>query len=141
MLLTPVVPAHFAGDPIEIPVDREDLWPVPPPEIARQLWFDTAPEAHLDSIYERLQPESSQAVWEATRWAAEVATDALDVPVLVVAGARDKLTPPEVVTALAEGISATLITLEHTGHGITFDPSWPQLCDQTDSQVRRSLQE
>jgi pimeloyl-ACP methyl ester carboxylesterase len=37
VLLTPVVPARFGGVPIEVPVDREGLWPVPPPEVARQL--------------------------------------------------------------------------------------------------------
>jgi pimeloyl-ACP methyl ester carboxylesterase len=130
VLLTPVVPARFGGVPIEVPVDREGLWPVPPPEVARQLWFDTAPEAHLATIYNRLQPESSQAVWEATRWTAELAVDTLDVPVLVVAGSRDQLTPPEVVAGLAEGIGAALVTLDGVGHGVAFDPAWPALCER-----------
>jgi pimeloyl-ACP methyl ester carboxylesterase len=130
VLLNPVVPARFGGAAIEVPVDREALWPVPRPEIARQLWFDTAPEAHLATIYNRLQPESSQAVWEATRWTAELAVDTLDVPVLVVVGARDQLTPPEVVAGLAEGIGAALVTLDGVGHGVVFDPGWPALCER-----------
>jgi pimeloyl-ACP methyl ester carboxylesterase len=136
VLLSPVVPARFGGAPIEVPVDREGLWPVPPPEIARQLWFETAPEAHLATIYNRLQPESSQAVWEATRWTAELAVDALDVPVLVVVGARDQLTPPDVVADLATGIGADLVTLDDVGHGVVFDPGWPVLCERIDGWLR-----
>lgn len=129
VLLTPVVPARFGGAPIEVPLDRAGPWPVPPPEIARQLWFDTAPDALAATIYDRLQPESPQAVWEATRWTAELAVDTLDVPVMVVAGARDQLTPPDVVAGLAEGIGATLVTLDGVGHGVVFDPGWPALCE------------
>jgi pimeloyl-ACP methyl ester carboxylesterase len=136
VLLSPVVPARFGGAPIEVPVDREGLWPVPPPEIARQLWFDAAPEAHLATIYDRLQPESPQAVWEATRWTVELALDALDVPVLVVVGARDQLTPPDVVAGLAEGIGAAFITLDGVGHGVAFDPGWPALCERIDGWLR-----
>jgi pimeloyl-ACP methyl ester carboxylesterase len=138
VLLAPVVPARFAGDPIEVPVDHESLWEVPPLALARQLWFDTAPESHAEAIYSRLRQESPRAVWEATRWTAELAVDTLEIPVLVVAGAHDTLTPPDVVAKLAKGIAADLITLEDVGHGMVFDPSWPVLCERINNWLLSS---
>jgi pimeloyl-ACP methyl ester carboxylesterase len=133
VLLSPVVPAKFGGAVVDIPVDLDSLWQLPPPEVARQLWYETAPEEHVDTIYRQLQPESSRAVWEATRWTAEVAVDGLDIPVLVAVGTRDQLTPPDTVASLAEGIGATLITLDGVGHGLPFHPGWPALCQQIDT--------
>lgn len=135
VLLAPVVPARFAGDPVELPVDPDQLWGPPPLDVAAHLFFDGAAPAEHEAIYAQLQPESPAAVWEATRWTAEVDLDAISVPVLVIVGDRDELTPAQVVSSLAGGIGAELVVLDGVGHGLSFDPSWTDQCERIDQWI------
>jgi pimeloyl-ACP methyl ester carboxylesterase len=137
VLLTPVVPRAFGGAPIDIPVDFDTPWGPPPPDLARQLFYSGADDATASAYYQRLVPESPQAVWEATRWTVELELSPLRMPTLVVAAEADLLVPAEYVLAMAEGIGAESILLPGVGHGVTLDPGWPRLAAQIESWLTR----
>lgn len=141
VLLAPVVPERFAGAPVELPIDVDQPWGPPPLDITAHLFFDGAPAAEHEAIYAQLQPESPTAVWEATRWTATVDVDAITVPVLVITGDKDELTPVDIVSSLAEGIGAELVTLSGVGHGLSFDQSWIDQCARIDSWASKILNE
>ncbi|MEV6140378.1 alpha/beta fold hydrolase [Nocardia sp. NPDC051990] len=141
VLLTPVVPVQFAGAVVDLPVDLTVPWQAPPPDIARKLFYGGASEADGDAIYAKLQAESPRAVWEATRWMVDVDVERVTVPVLVIAGETDQLTPADLVSDLARGIGADLITLPSVDHGVTFDPSWPAVRARIDAWISDVLGE
>ncbi|MGC5626913.1 alpha/beta hydrolase [Georgenia sp. Z1344] len=128
VLLTPVVPRSCAGEPIPLEIDATSLWGPPPPDEARELFFRDAPAETWEEIYARLQPESPTACWQATRWEADVDESLVSVPVLVLAGEQDMLTPADTVVGLARRLGADHLVLEGAGHGLTFDPRWPTWC-------------
>lgn len=127
VLLTSVVPHAFGGAPIEVPVNFEAPWGPPPPDVAHQMFYSGVDAATAAALYQRLQPESPQAVWEATRWTVELDLSRLRAPTFVVAAEADPLVPAQYVLAMAEGIEAESILLPHVGHGVTLDPGWPRL--------------
>ncbi|MDR6972910.1 alpha/beta fold hydrolase [Leifsonia shinshuensis] len=141
VLLTPVVPSQFAGATIELPVDLSAPWGPPPPPVAQRLFYDGAPEREWGEIYAQLQPESPRAVWEATRWTAEVDTGTVTMPTLVVAAQQDELCPADVVSSLARGLGAELITLAHSGHGVTFGLAWAELQERIENWISDVLGE
>ena len=139
VLLTPVAPRAYGGAAIDLEIDPGRLWGPPPPEIARQLFYSGVDDAAAAAYYERLQPESPTAVWQATRWTAEVEVSTVRAPALVVSGDDDVLTPPELVRALGRGLGAEQISLPGAGHGVTLDPGWPQLCERIDAWLHSAL--
>ncbi|WP_285362879.1 alpha/beta fold hydrolase [Microbacterium sp. LMC-P-041] len=141
VLLAPVAPEAFAGAPVELPIDSNKPWPPPPLDVAAHLFFQGAPSAEHETIYARLQPESPTAVWEATRWTALVNVDAITVPVLVITGDSDELTPVDIVSSLARGIDAELVVLPGVSHGLSFDPSWNEQCARIHSWISRAVSE
>lgn len=132
-LLTPVVPRQFGGAAVELDIDPDQPWGPPPPDVARQLFYAGLDDAAAAACYARLQPESPAAVWQATRWTAEVDVSAVRVPALVVAAEDDRLVPADYVLALAAAMGAEQIRLPGVGHGVTLDPGWPQLCLRIES--------
>lgn len=128
VLLTPVVPRQFGWRPIELDVEFDRPWGPPHPETARQLFYSDVAGVTASRCYERLQPESPAAVWQATRWTAEIDVSRVQAPTLVVAAGQDALTPPDYVLALARSIAADEILLPGVGHGVTLDPGWRELC-------------
>ncbi|PZG14317.1 alpha/beta hydrolase [Nonomuraea aridisoli] len=138
VLLTPVVPEKFGGAAIELEVDADAPWGPPPPEVARQLFYSGVDEATAAACYERLQPESPAAVWQATRWTAEVDISAVRAPALVVAAEADLLVPADYVLSLADGLGAEQILLPGVGHGVTLDPGWPQLAERIETWLSKA---
>ncbi|NYI91676.1 pimeloyl-ACP methyl ester carboxylesterase [Amycolatopsis endophytica] len=139
VLLAPVVPRQYALNPIEIEVDPERPWNPPDPETARMLFYSGVDDETAAALYPKLQAESPAAVWQATRWTAEVNVATVRAPVLVVAAENDVLTPAEYVLALAEGLGAEHILLPGVGHGVTLDPGWPQLAERIDAWLSSVL--
>lgn len=122
VLLAPVLPAGHVDAPVEVPVDPEEPWGPPPPEAARQLFYSGVDDADAELHFSRLQSESPAAVWQATRWTAELPTDELTVPALAFGAEQDMLVPPAGVQHLAESMGADYVLLPATGHGLTLDP-------------------
>ncbi|MGW4488066.1 alpha/beta hydrolase [Amycolatopsis sp. NPDC004368] len=139
VLLAPVVPAQHATVVIELPVDPAAPWGPPDPETARTLFYSGVDDETAAALYPRLQPESPAAVWQATRWTAEVDVSAVRAPVLVVAAEKDLLTPADYVLALGEELGAERILLPDVGHGVTLDPGWPQLAERIETWLAEVL--
>lgn len=132
VLLAPVVPAGVAPEPVDIPVDSGSPWQLPPPEAARQLFYDAASDADADRFYPQLQAESPAAVWQATRWTANLPLEPpAGLPILTVAAEHDHLVPAEAVRALAQALGADHLHLPGQGHGLTLNPVHEQVCEHT----------
>jgi pimeloyl-ACP methyl ester carboxylesterase len=65
VLLTPGVPSAYAGQPVEVPVDRNALWGPPPPDVARGLFYSGVDDEAAARYHSMLQPESPEAVHQA----------------------------------------------------------------------------
>jgi pimeloyl-ACP methyl ester carboxylesterase len=138
-LLTPVVPQQFGAAPVELPVDLSAPWGPPPPEVARQLFYSAVDDRTAQAHYERLVPESPQAVWDATRWTVPVDVSAIGAPAYVVAAEHDRLVPPEYVRALATGMDGEFRFLPGQGHGVTLDPVWRDVAAGVETWLRATL--
>jgi pimeloyl-ACP methyl ester carboxylesterase len=128
VLLTPVLPAGFGADHIQLAVDPTSMW-MPPPEIIKPTWWAGVTDDEAQRYASLLVPESPRAVLEATRWLCEVSISDVQTPALVVAAGADLLVPAE-VKWLAKAIGATFVLLENEGHGILFNPVWEQVTTQ-----------
>jgi pimeloyl-ACP methyl ester carboxylesterase len=108
VLLAPGVPSNVGAARIELPIgDMNTPWGPPPPDVARQMFFqglDDAQAAHFNAL---LVPESPLRVYELTRWSLAIDATKLTAPILIVSGALDLLTPPETGAALAALYGAT----------------------------------
>lgn len=129
VLLAPVVPGRFATAPLDYDLDLTRPWDPPPPPVARQLFYSGVDDATAEKYYALLQPESPAAVWQATRWSADVDVANVRAPALVVAASEDLLVPPDYVRALGRALGAREIVREGVGHGLTLDPGWEQLAE------------
>ncbi|WP_326834757.1 alpha/beta hydrolase [Amycolatopsis rhabdoformis] len=139
VLLAPVVPRPHGPEALELPVDHDQPWGPPDAETSRTLFYSGVDDETAAALYPRLQPESPAAVWQATRWTAEVDVAAVQVPALVVGAEKDLLTPPDYVFSLAGELDADKILLPGVGHGVTLDPGWPRLAEQIDAWLTKVL--
>ena len=137
VLLTPVVPRSCASAALEMPIDMDQLWQVPPIEITRGLFFSGVDDDSASEIYSKLQAESPKAVFEATRFVTDVEVERLTVPSFVVAAEDDQLVPAGYVTSLASAINAETVTLPGAGHGVPHDEGWPALAQQIDAWLTK----
>lgn len=135
VLLTPVLPAGFGADPIELPVDPTSMW-TPPPALIEPTWWEGVTDEESRRYTSLLVPESPRAVLEATRWLCEVNTSEIDAPALVFGASADRLIPAE-VELLAKSINATFILLDGEGHGIPLNPVWAQVAAQISEWLSR----
>jgi pimeloyl-ACP methyl ester carboxylesterase len=115
-LFAPVVPAAVGADPVPMEVDLTQLFPVPPFEVAKGMFFSTMTDAEAQPYYTKLQPESSQTVWESARRNVPVNLAAVRAPTLAVAAGADTLTPPTDIEKLANMMDATYLEYPGIGH-------------------------
>lgn len=127
VLLAPGVPSAYAGPPVEVPVDRNSLWGPPPPDVARSLFYAGVDDDTAARYHRMLQPESPEAVYQATRWTVDLDLTSLRGPILVVTAEADPLVTVESHAAMAADIGADRIVLPGAGHGVALDPGWPDL--------------
>jgi len=119
VLLTPVVPSNVGATPHELPIgDMDAPWGPPPPDVARQMFFQGLDDMQAAHFYALLVPESPLRVYEATRWSLAVDATKLTAPILIVSGALDILTPPETGAALAALYGATYQLEPAHGHNV-----------------------
>ena len=119
VLLTPVVPSNVGATPHELPIgDMDAPWGPPPPDVARQMFFQGLDDMQAAHFYALLVPESPLRVYEATRWSLAVDATKLTAPILIVSGALDILTPPETGAALAAIYGATYQLEPAHGHNV-----------------------
>jgi pimeloyl-ACP methyl ester carboxylesterase len=87
VLLTPVVPSNVGATPHELPIgDMDAPWGPPPPDVARQMFFQGLDDMQAAHFYALLVPESPLRVYEATRWSLAVDATKLTAPINVAYG-------------------------------------------------------
>lgn len=124
VLLAPVVTAEHADVPVEVPVNFDEPWARPPLDVAQQMFFGDVGPDEAKAYHAQLEPESPAAVWQATRWTAELPLENLrGLPVLAFGAGRDQLVPAVAVRSLATALKADYHELPDAGHGLTLDPS------------------
>ncbi|BAU49376.1 alpha/beta hydrolase [Sulfurifustis variabilis] len=93
------------------------------------------PEAERRKLYERFVYESGRAIFEIGFWpldsrrAANVDASKVDCPVLVLAGAQDRITPASVVRKVARRYQAVATYKEYDGlaHWLVGEPGWEEV--------------
>ena len=119
VLLTPVVPSNVGATPHELPIgDMDAPWGPPPPDVARQMFFqglDDMQAAHLNSL---LVPELPLRVTRRRAGRLPSTRRNSTAPILIVSGALDILTPPETGAALAALYGATYQLEPAHGHNV-----------------------
>jgi len=101
VMIAPVVPAEVNAQDIQLEVNLTQPFLVPPFEQVKPLFFSTMSDTEAMVYYTQLQAESSQAVWEATRWTVSVNLSPINMPSMAVAADADFLTPPSIISTLA----------------------------------------
>lgn len=116
VLMAPVPPVPVDAAPTELPVDFTMPFPVPPFEQAKAMFWQGLDDEHALPLYERLEPESPRAVWEATRYTQFVDLDAVDCPALMVAAELDTLIPASSTEDLGRLLAGYLVRVPNVGH-------------------------
>jgi pimeloyl-ACP methyl ester carboxylesterase len=139
-LVTPVVPAQVDPPPIPVPLDLTVPWTARSLPVAKTMFFSTMTDAEAAEWYARLEPESPQAVWEATRWTVPVDLAAVRARTLVIGAGADSLTPAEHVQELATLMDARYLVYPDLGHTevLVKDPGWQQVATDVEEWLRAS---
>jgi len=103
--------------------------------IAAANALDLLDESERDAVFARFVPESGLATFETLHWffdlkrATYVDARALTCPILCVAGARDRINPPETVRRLAQRYHgrARYEELKDRSHWLIGEPGWQKL--------------
>jgi pimeloyl-ACP methyl ester carboxylesterase len=104
---------------------------------AQYAMMELLPAGERKEIYDRLVYESGRAIAEIGFWfldphnASAVDRSRITCPVLVVAGAHDRLTPASIVRRIAERYRAVSTYTEFPDHGhwVLGEPGWEQIAD------------
>lgn len=116
VLLAPVLPTQVGAPVIPLTVDLSNLYPVPSFADVKTLFYQTMTDAEVQPHYIRLQAESSQAVWEATRWSVSFNLNAITMPVLCLGAGSDILVPAQYVQQLSTMLVHGEYSQFATGH-------------------------
>jgi pimeloyl-ACP methyl ester carboxylesterase len=138
-LLAPVPPAEVGAEIVPMVVDRSQLFPVPPFDMARAMFYPTMTGDEAHSYYTRLQPESSQLVWESAQRNISVDLDAVRAPVLTIAAGEDRLTPSRDIQRLAKLLDATHLDYPDLGHCdlLLRSGGWQQVASDIEAWLPR----
>ena len=97
--------------------------------------------------FDKLGYESGRVVLETGLWpldstkASKVDPSKITCPVLILAGAEDKITPASVIRKIANKYAAVAVykELEHHGHAVLAEPGWEEIVDYTSIWLEKVL--
>ena len=124
VLLAPVVSIEAGVDSIDLAIDEDQVWPVPPFDVARRLFFDGLDNGQAEHFYSLLCPESPRCVYEATRFTVSVNYRNINCPILALGAEHDLLVPSGYVRVLAELSGADFRLVPGRGHNLLLEPNW-----------------
>jgi pimeloyl-ACP methyl ester carboxylesterase len=124
VLIAPVVSIEAGVDSIDLPIEEGQVWPVPPFDVARRLFFGGLDNDESEYFYSLLCPESPRCVYEATRFTVSVNYKNIRCPILALGAEHDLLVPPSYVRALAELSGADFRLVPGRGHNLLLEPNW-----------------
>lgn len=107
----------------------------PQRQIAAKTALEFVPDAERARVLDQLVPESGQAMFEVLHWmldlhrASHVNARAIAGPILCLAGAQDRINPPETVRRIARRYDgrARYEKLSGHGHWLTGEPGWEKI--------------
>jgi pimeloyl-ACP methyl ester carboxylesterase len=126
VLLAPVVSIETEVDSIDLAVEHGQVWPVPPFDVARQLFFDGLDDEQAKHFYSLLCSESPKCVYEATRFTISVNYKSIHCPIFALGAEHDRLVPPDYVRALANLSGADFHVVPGRGHNLLLEPKWKE---------------
>ncbi|MDO8787343.1 MAG: alpha/beta hydrolase [Sulfuritalea sp.] len=102
------------------------------------------PESEQKQTYEKFVYESGRAAFEIGYWpfdsrgASRVDASRVTCPVLVIAGARDRITPASVVRKVARKYAtvSTYKEFENHSHWVVAEPGWQEVAEYADSWLK-----
>lgn len=100
--------------------------------------LDRFPKAECEDVFKRFVPESGRATFEVLHWgldmrrASEVDARKVACPLLFLAGAADRISPPGTVERAAALYKdrARCETLAGMSHWLVGEPGWETVCDR-----------
>jgi pimeloyl-ACP methyl ester carboxylesterase len=116
VLLTPVVPSQVGAATVPLTVDLSTLFPVPSFTDAKSWFYQTMSTTEAQPHYARLQPESSQAVWESSRWTVSLNLNTITMPILCIGAGADTIVPAQYVQQLSTMLSNSEYAQYPIGH-------------------------
>lgn len=117
VLIAPVVPTQVGAATVPLTVDLSRLYPAPTTVTeAKSLFYQTMTDAEAQPHFARLRSESSQAVWEATRWTISLNLPTITMPILCVGATADTIVPPQYVQTLSGMLSNSQYAEFPVGH-------------------------
>jgi pimeloyl-ACP methyl ester carboxylesterase len=123
ILLVPAVPAAFAFEAIDVPVeDPSSLWLPPPPMRGPVFWDKVTPE-NAERYSSMLAPESPVIIEEGSRWTVNLDIGTVRAPAYVFAAERDAI-KATALAQLARSLGARFTVLAGEGHGVPLNPVW-----------------
>jgi pimeloyl-ACP methyl ester carboxylesterase len=97
------------------------------------LELNRLPPAQRRAVYERMVPESGRMTFDIAVTGLRVDTRRVRGPMLVVAGADDRITPAKMVRRVARRYGATLREYPGFAHMLLMEPGWERIAgDITD---------
>ena len=124
VLLAPIVSIEAGVDSIDLSIEEGHVWPVPPFDVARRLYFDGLDIDRSEHFYSLLCPESPRCVYEATRFTVSVDYKKIRCPILALGAEHDLLVPPGYVRKLAELSGADFRLVPGRGHNLLLEANW-----------------
>lgn len=139
ILLAPSAPWGVHGVTLEEAASAVSLYALGPywslaidPDYAsaRLYSFDRAPKDERKAIFARMVPESGRALWETLNWWLDpfattlVSAQAINAPVLAMAGERDAVHPPATVRQAAARLGGEVKVFPGMSHWLLGEPGW-----------------
>ena len=104
------------------------------------------PEEDRKAVYERLVPESGRATFEIGLWpldrrhASRVDASSVKIPMLVVGGIDDKITPSGISRQVAKKYGADFQTFEKQAHWVLGQPGWNKVAESVSTWLDETLE-
>lgn len=126
VLITPAGPAEIEAPPVNLPfpIENDQLFEPPPFEAAKELFFHGVNDDDALTFYQKLCPESPKAVSEATQYTLHINRSNVTCPVLIFGAELDQLSPPDVMSSLADFYEATYHYIPGKSHSLLVEPGW-----------------
>jgi pimeloyl-ACP methyl ester carboxylesterase len=116
VLMSPVFPKQVGAPPVPLPNDLTKLYPLPTFAAAKNMFYQTMDSAEAQIHYARLQPESSQAVSEATNWSISLNLASINRPALCIGAGQDAIVPKQYVQKLSTMLPSAEYAEYNIGH-------------------------
>ena len=136
VLLCSVGPGQLGPMRDPLPLDRGVMLPR---STVRELWFYRIDEPSLDSIYQRLVPESPSVINEYSSGTLAVNREAISCPVVVVSAEHDRSAVHK-GSAVAEFFQADRIVVPNSGHDLMLEPEGLEAAAAIEHWLNANLQ-